>query len=140
SALAAETELGPATDEFLDVLEEPRAIGFVLVRDELSGRVLLVLFRIELGRGRVQARQPSSSPIIELGFERAPAPRARNTADRRAPPHSSVERSPPSRAGFARKVGTNQTSASCWWLVSPETPTPTSRRAPGRSASARSRS
>jgi len=38
SALATETELESAPDEFLDLFEESRAVGFVFLGDELSRR------------------------------------------------------------------------------------------------------
>src|SRR6202040_3634619 len=126
SALWAEAELVPATDRFLGLFEEPRAVGFVLVRDELSGRVLLVPFRLKLHLAGVKTRQVVLLTLCvglcaHAGF-RIPSAR---TADRRPPSGASVDRSPGGRARLPRKVGTNQTSASCWWLASPETPTPT---------------
>jgi hypothetical protein len=69
SALAAEAELGPAQDGFLDLLEEPGAVGFVLLRDELSGRMLLVPFRIDLRRlAHVETRQRFSSISVGVGL------------------------------------------------------------------------
>jgi len=58
--LATEAELESAPDEFLNLLEESRAVGLVFLGDELSRRVLLVAFGIEVRLTGVHARQPCS--------------------------------------------------------------------------------
>lgn len=54
------------TDELLDLLEETRTVGFVLVRHELPGRCLVLRLRIRRPIPSIQTRQRSPPPLVVL--------------------------------------------------------------------------